>query len=315
MFIRAVYGLFSFGKTIIFCQYTFEERTAMYHEKRHYAHGVNFDYCLKENIVSTREIRKYSWHFHDEVEFIYVIHGEVELNLEHKTVTLLKDDIFCIPSCTPHYTIKREPTSYILLNIPIEPFVFNESPTVCNFFSKPHKNYESFHLMLRENRFMQEQLQDLFLRLQHENSLKQIGYTYSMSAIIREILITYLRVMQPSIPSEESETMLESINLALTYIDNNLSENIRVKDLCHASSYSYSYFSKIFKSTMGVSVTDYITAKRIQLAKTLLLTTNLPIYQISVQCGFSGENDIYKKFRRSLGISPLQYRKTNLHNR
>ena len=47
---------------------------------------------------------------------------------------------------------------------------------------------------------------------------------------------------------------------------------------------------------------------RIEYAKKLLLTTDLPIEEVIWQCGYSNKGFFYKKFRESTGCTPMHFR-------
>ncbi len=67
--------------------------------------------------------------------------------------------------------------------------------------------------------------------------------------------------------------------------------------------------SREFKRIFGMSPLGYIQQKRIDLAKELLTETDLSAEQIAKKCGFSGINYFARQFKKSEGISSLEYRK------
>ncbi len=91
--------------------------------------------------------------------------------------------------------------------------------------------------------------------------------------------------------------------LEVHYRDQNLSQ-VQVADALHMSSYT---LSRIFKTYMGVSYTDYVNAKRLEYAKELLLTTDLPVQEIAVAVGYD-RNYFYRIFRARFGMSATEFR-------
>ena len=66
-----------------------------------------------------------------------------------------------------------------------------------------------------------------------------------------------------------------------------------------------------FKETTGQTLSSYLTARRIELAKTLLSETNLSMNEICVKCGYIDVSSFTKLFKSEVGISPGAYRETH----
>lgn len=95
----------------------------------------------------------------------------------------------------------------------------------------------------------------------------------------------------------------------LKYIDKNLSRTIREEDVAEYCHYSVTYFSKFFHKTVGISFRDYLTTKRIELAKQLLsLNKKEKISFIAFQCGYNDVSYFSRIFKKKTGISPANYR-------
>ena len=69
------------------------------------------------------------------------------------------------------------------------------------------------------------------------------------------------------------------------------------------------YISQLFKSEIGVNFLTYFTNIRMEQAKKLLLTTSLPIAEVSEQSGYADYRVLTKVFKKSEGVTPSQYRR------
>ena len=65
-----------------------------------------------------------------------------------------------------------------------------------------------------------------------------------------------------------------------------------------------------FKRVTGQSIVDYINARRIEAAQKLLETTELSIGSVAEQTGFASAAHFRRVFRETMGVGPLQYRKS-----
>lgn len=96
----------------------------------------------------------------------------------------------------------------------------------------------------------------------------------------------------------------------LEYLDNNYDEKITVNTLAERSFYNPSYFSRIFSETFGMSITEYIKEKRFEKACELLSDTDLSVEDIATKSGYRDSGAIFKHFKKKLGITPTEYRKS-----
>lgn len=71
---------------------------------------------------------------------------------------------------------------------------------------------------------------------------------------------------------------------------------------------SPNYLGKLFKDEMNLSVSNYITAVRLNRSLVLLNDTDYSIKEIIEQIGFINESSFYKQFKKQFGITPKEYR-------
>lgn len=90
----------------------------------------------------------------------------------------------------------------------------------------------------------------------------------------------------------------------LNYSDNNLS----LSDLSKTIGISSAYLSALYKKVTGQNINDTITDCRIKRACHLLKETELPLKEISTQCGYSNQYYFSSAFKKKLGMSPSAYR-------
>lgn len=78
---------------------------------------------------------------------------------------------------------------------------------------------------------------------------------------------------------------------------------------------SPSYLSALFSQETGQTLTEYVNEKRVKLAMRLLATTKLQIQTIAQHCGILDVHYFSKVFKKKLGITPKQYRESQIkHN-
>ncbi|HHW49815.1 MAG TPA: helix-turn-helix domain-containing protein [Clostridiaceae bacterium] len=102
------------------------------------------------------------------------------------------------------------------------------------------------------------------------------------------------------------QNVIEYINDSFT--NPSLSQT-KVADHFGISTYS---LSRLFKEHIGIGFTEYITAKRIDYAKRLLLTTDKTVAEIGCEVGIPNANYFSKLFKANCGVSPTKFRSLQL---
>lgn len=105
---------------------------------------------------------------------------------------------------------------------------------------------------------------------------------------------------------------LARIQLAIHYIESNLSTNLSLHEVAKASHFSEFHFHRIFKGVMDETVNDFITRRRMERAvNRLICYQDLSITQIALESGFSSSANFSKAVKLYFGFSPSELRNPN----
>ena len=77
---------------------------------------------------------------------------------------------------------------------------------------------------------------------------------------------------------------------------------------------SYSHLFRTFKQKFGMTPIEYKNALRIKKAKKMLCDFDLSVGEIAERLGFEGMCYFTRAFKKHVGVSPLNYRKTHQKN-
>lgn len=101
----------------------------------------------------------------------------------------------------------------------------------------------------------------------------------------------------------------ESISAVKDYVDQMYTTNLRLEEVAQRFYFSPGYLSAKFKEYTGQSFSQYVIGKRIETACRLLAGTDMKIYEIAQQVGYSDEKHFSKLFTQLKKIGPREYRK------
>lgn len=98
------------------------------------------------------------------------------------------------------------------------------------------------------------------------------------------------------------------LKLIITYIENNYTHAISIQDIAKECHFSESHFMKFFKQCTGTSFISYLNDYRLLIASRLLTSTDLPVTQIAVECGFDNISYFNRCFKKKYGEAPSKMR-------
>lgn len=110
-------------------------------------------------------------------------------------------------------------------------------------------------------------------------------------------------------PPEEISISQSSIGSILEEMKEEYTKDISLTKLAEKYGVSSGYLSIRIKQELGISFSEYITAKRMQKAKEMLANEMLSIEAIAGAVGYHDYFYFTKAFKKTLGISPSKYRK------
>lgn len=113
------------------------------------------------------------------------------------------------------------------------------------------------------------------------------------------------RVAENKIPAGMSSDVFKSIQFVSTHTN----QPISVKDVADAIGKSTSLISKKFKKELGFNLCDFITSRKLEEGKSLLLYSEKSISDISEYLCFSSQSYFQNIFKKKYGMTPYNYRK------
>ena len=127
-----------------------------------------------------------------------------------------------------------------------------------------------------------------------------------------EAVLHFAERIMTSIDGHKNEESNHLILLAKKYIGEHLDdEHMCLESVSDHIGLSRIYFCKLFHKVEGISFNTYLKQERIDLAKRLLLTTNMKVYEISSAAGFSQAKYFGYVFKQVVGLTPLEYQQQN----
>lgn len=243
-------------------------------------HSAISDFCIIQRPEVTTD---FPLHLHQAMELYVVFEGKVEVTIEDKKYLLEKDRAVLVFPYQRHSYKIIEKTTHVdcLFSIDFAPEFYRDKDNLC-----PQDNSFDFdHTLIPNSDDYLAKKYFVYLALhQFEKSAK-----YEQSFI-----------------SDKNDLLCK----ILLYVSQNFSSECTLKQVSEHVGYDYAYVSKFFKKETKRSLHSYVNDLRIEKAKNQLLYQNLPVYLIAEKCGFKCLRTFNREFRKQVGQTPLQFKKT-----
>ena len=190
------------------------------------------------------------------------------------------------------------------------------SQTKCHQLLESMKNcrYDAFrHTLLKINEVMQKvtnecELSDKINLKDFPDAPERIESFEEYEALLNRSILTICdyysgqKVTKYSVLAEDIKKLIEN-----QYHDRSLNSQKIADDL----QMNNAYIGRIFRSSCGYSINDYINKCRIEESISLLSNTEMSIEEIALASGFANIKYFYVLFKKNMGITPAHYRSTN----
>lgn len=137
-------------------------------------------------------------------------------------------------------------------------------------------------------------------------------FTYEQCETLGILLESYIRMLLAAYPAarqaDDFNPLIENLK---SYIESNLEYDIDLARLAKTFHYNEKYLGRLFKKNTGMSFREYISLRRVQRAKALLLETDDTIMSISARLGFNNVTYFNRMFKKWFGVAPTRWREEN----
>jgi len=274
-------------------------------------------------------IRKYvpvdtdiNLHRHKYIQINYVASGGGFHYINDKGIGIEKGDIFVIPPYVPHAIVKHEGRDLEIFEFEFSTkFILPAGESIEDTGSYMDFAYLEPFIVIEEavkpkfnlSEKLQHRIEEILYEALCEFKEKRSGYLLIIKALLLKLLVITGRAYSDEIKGTEFEKLFigykSVVTDAVSYINENYSRDIKLRDAADAVGYSRSRFSYLFKSVLGQTFVEYLTKVRINKAAELLSDGGMSITDISYAVGFNTISNFNKAFKAVMGETPRAYRK------
>jgi AraC family transcriptional regulator len=147
--------------------------------------------------------------------------------------------------------------------------------------------------------------------LKSELQSQSLGSDRYVAALCQLLSLTLLRrfsTQEQLAPIAESTQTEGSLKRAIGYINENLADPLSLKQIAAVAKMSPFYFARLFKQATGTTPNQYVTHRRMERAKQVLIEQDLNIAEVSQKVGIQSQSHFNKLFREYTGLTPKAFK-------
>jgi AraC family L-rhamnose operon transcriptional activator RhaR len=259
-------------------------------------------------------------HDHDFIEFAYIAEGNGFHHVVDRVHEVSKGQLFYIPIGTPHVfrpvsaNLTKHPlTVYNCVFAPrlltkIGDFVTDGS--IKPFISALHDGTQSYFYLMETG----DSIEKLFMLLHREYSLPRDGSADYLYALLLQLLIVVHRVKHGPSPYSPPVRAFADFDHLLTYMEQNLSQELSLARLAQISRWSERHLQRLFMQHTSQSFNKYLQSLRVRRSCEWLRNTPMKISSIAEMAGYKDMASFLAVFKRIAGMTPSAYRKAHSHH-
>ncbi len=274
--------------------------------------------AIKPNIGSSftslkfqrnENIKSHVWHYHPEVELIFVCKGSGKRQIGSNISYFSDGDLVLIGSNLPHCGLTNENTNndYEMV-IQFKPDFLGE-----NIWETPE--------MQRISALLEKSKAGIVFEENIKKTVgKKIAEMHEMSSLNK--LLTFLKILDELATTQDYrilnagkyylQTQVEDnerINHIFNYVKDHFKEQITLEEIADLANMKVPSFCRYFKKITNKTFTQFVNEYRITHSLKLLAEQPLSITEVCFESGFNNFSYFNKTFKEYIKKSPSQYRK------
>ena len=268
------------------------------------------------NILQKKGLDFYNqWHFHPEVELIYIHKGRGTRFIGTDVHRFEPDELFLFGSnlahmwrCDPEYFLENSK-----LKAEVTIIYFHHDFLGDKFFNIPElKSIDSLlekaKLGIKITGDTKVSIKELMSKLSEVKGLERITM---LLTILEKMAASkekqYINPVYHEVKIDRSEA--NRLNKIFQYVSDNFQRKITLTEIASVANLSAKAFCRYFKSKTRKTFYDFLLEVRVAHACNLLLEKEMTIYEVCYDCGFNNLSNFNRYFKKIMHKTPTNYKR------
>lgn len=256
------------------------------------------------------------WHWHRDLELMYVVAGSVQAECGSKKIVLQGGDGLFINTRALHrYQVLGTEACHVCYLIFNADFVSGGVGTIYHQkYIAPLINDKDFTCQFLFD--SSERDREIILGMRtafHAIRQGAAGYEYDVRYHVSKVLLQLLLEYQPlAYKTTQQTAQMERLQEMLDFLHWHFNEDISLGQIADSAGVSTREAQRCFKGILNMSPMEYLHHYRLQVAEELLVGTTDSVLDVGMNCGFPNPSHFIKSFRSHRGCTPRVFRQRNV---
>ncbi len=249
-------------------------------------------------------------HWHDDLEFIYVLSGSMDYNVNGEILHLNKGQGILVNARQLHYGFSNEHSDCDFYCVLLHPMLLCASQQIDSDFVSPIITDASLSYVFLNNnvewqRLILEDIEKIYL------NKDKIASQLSIQSLFYHIWFTLIENTAKIKRRKKQDRNLSVLKDMIIFIQKNYAKKVYLENIASAGNISKSTCLVLFKKYLHDTPMNYLISYRLKQAINLLKENQQSITEIAYEVGFEGVSYFAETFRKKYGCSPSKFR-TNI---
>ena len=283
-------------------------------------HGdIDFPVILYPVTLSELYFRLIRWHWHPEIELIYVVEGKVDALIDEESFILEPGQGIMVNQNVLHAFRRVEGYESVFISIVFHPrFIFEYGTTTLSvkYLHPIVNNPDMKYLILQDSDPHTAPVISYMKQIEALYNSREFGYEIACKAALCNLWNVLLKLPQHPKPSvAKSKRLLndeQRIKDAIVFIEEHFAEPITLDEIAASIHISKSECCRCFQRVLRVTPFEYLLKYRIFYAAKLIHQQDpaaSSISNLAITVGFGNISYFNKVFKRVLNMTPTEYKK------
>lgn len=251
------------------------------------------------------------WHWHEEIEMIYIASGRMTVRIPQESFLLEAGDCVIINGNILHYAIATPECDLRSLVFHASLISGRDNSVYDAKYVRPLLSCPTFTgYLVRKG--TDDDIAVWFNQAHKALTTDTFGYEFTVRESLSRICLYLYKELAPQMDAPSAALSQDNLRarVMLAYMHDHYAETLSLAEIAHEAGVSERECLRCFHKTIQQSPIQYLLKYRVmQGADMLVRNPALSIAEIASQCGFDSQSNFSKMFKRFYNCTPREYRK------
>lgn len=267
---------------------------------------------IRIGILSAYPDMKALCHWHEDIELICIIEGEMNYQINGKNILLKETDCLIVNSKQLHYGYSNLHRDCKFVCVLFHSSLLKANPSIYKKYIAPfmeNRAIEYLHYAGQSEDCCQirEWIHRILSLKQESGDAYELEIISILYLMYRALFRQQKNVLEQNAPPDNTDLDLQK--KMVSYIYEHYQDSLTLNEIAASANISRSKCCIIFKHYLQQSPIEFLNKYRLEVSRYLLTNTHSSVSQIAISCGFNHLSYFSKLFFREYGCTPTKYRK------